>query len=83
MINKIHSNTYTIKLKSAGALRIGAFNSPKNKNIIYLPVQNYYTSSYVRYLAVTPTGSSPSDWIEVGDFYFDTSGGRLNGWGTW
>jgi hypothetical protein len=86
--NKSQTTNYTIKLNSEGPLRIGPLLEPvvydtQLKNIIYLPVENYYGSSYVQYLAVTPAGSASPNWIGVGDFCFDVCGGRLNQWGTW
>lgn len=75
---------YKIVIRSQAPLQLKPLKSPivwDSKSTyynIFFPVKNYYGSSYVRYIAVTKTGSLSPNWIGGGDGCFDVCSGRLN-----
>jgi hypothetical protein len=83
--NLRHVSYYTIKLKSKGeALRLKPLLTPiiydsKGKSYdIIVPVENYYGSSFIEYIAVTKTGSITPLWIGPGGGPMEYCAGLLN-----
>lgn len=73
--NQKQSISYTIQFKSIGPLRLKTIPTPLVYDLngppeLVVPVENYYGSSFVEYIAVTKTGSISPFWIGPG-------GGRL------
>lgn len=87
--NLVRTSYYTLILKGNGApVRIKPLQIPvvyeviTNNKPLYsplsIPVENYYGSSFVQYIAVTKAGSLSPNWIGPGSSCMENCAGRLN-----